>query len=117
MKKVIIRNAWCFEPLDSDYEHPTGESMTIPDESFSISEILAKFSQGLGSELLREGEYSDTDDFDDVDVFGSPDFDISDIPELLKQGEAAAREGVQGKPESDDITASIAENTTEKNEA
>nr|QJB21632.1 MAG: hypothetical protein [Microvirus sp.] len=98
--KVIIRNAWGFTPLPSDYETPDPEDMCIPDDSFTIGQILERFAQGISPNIGHEGQYSDTEDFDEVDPFSDPDFDLSDIDRLRSDMEQTLKKSQQ-KSETD----------------
>lgn len=63
-------------------------SITIPNETYSLREIVEKFSKSYPTNLQRNGYYDDTEDFDDIDVTRQPDFDLVDAMELknaLKQ--------------------------------
>lgn len=84
MKKdeVIIRNAWNFIPMPEDFEAVSDEDMTVPDDSYSIQQILTQFSNGIRPNIALDGQYSDTEDFEDYDRFSDPDFDLSDIEEI-----------------------------------
>ncbi|WNK14092.1 MAG: hypothetical protein [Microvirus sp.] len=82
MKKTIIRNAWGFEPLPEDFEQVSGEDMTVPDDSYSIQQILTQFSNGIRPNIALDGYYSDTEDFEDYDRFSDPDFDLTDLSDI-----------------------------------
>lgn len=59
----------------------SGEILTIPDESYTIDEILEKFTKGIKLDIMHEGSYSDSDDFDDVDERTYLN-DLSDIEDI-----------------------------------
>lgn len=62
-----------------------GVSMTIPDEAYTIEEILDKFAKGITLDITHNGEYSDTEDFDDIDerTYLKDLTDIEDIEESM----------------------------------
>lgn len=90
MKKTF-RDQGTWTPQDSDYEQIKDTvSMTVPDQNYSIAEILKRFGAGIAPET-NEGYYSDTDDYDDDDVFTRPDYDLTDIEEIKARVESALR--------------------------
>lgn len=63
-------------------------SITVPDESYSLREIVERFRREYPSHMLRMGYYDgeeDYDNFDDVDLTRTPDFDLSDALALKKE--------------------------------
>lgn len=64
-----------------DFEHPVGESMTVPDQAMSLRTILERYTQGLPltNVHMREPLYSD-EEFPDLDRM-----DLSEIQELRDQ--------------------------------
>lgn len=69
----------------NDYEKVDPVSITVPNETFSLRDIVNKFSREYPKQLLREGYYdgeNDDIDFDDVDLTRQPDFDYVDAFEL-----------------------------------
>jgi hypothetical protein len=94
MKKQKFRDPGTFEFRDSDIEHPSGESMTIPDDAMGMGEILEKFSHGLlDTSMVKDsielGE--DEQDIDD-DVESPIDFtDIIDRQNILKSIKASVK--------------------------
>lgn len=80
-KRKIVN--W-FNYVPSEGEINSGELMTVPDQSYTIQEILDKFTAGIPLNITQNGEYSDTDDFDDVDM-RSQIIDFTDIPEITEK--------------------------------
>jgi hypothetical protein len=78
-----LRSQHTYIPLDKHNEHPIGASTTVPDEAFSLEEILRRSVQGLADNLMHPGEYNLEDN--------SEDFDAYDI-EKLKQLDPYDRE-------------------------
>lgn len=69
MKK--LRSQMTYEPQDKHNEHPVGKSMTVPDESYTIAEILQRSQNGLSTDLIHQGEYTldtNSENFDDYDI-------------------------------------------------
>ncbi|AXH75010.1 MAG: hypothetical protein [Microviridae sp.] len=72
----------------SDYTHITGESMTVPNESYSLKEIVEKFSREYPKHMLRTGYFDGEEndiDFDDIDPTRQGDFDLTDAIELKEK--------------------------------
>lgn len=94
--KIIIRTQWKRFPLDSDVEHPIGSSLVEPDQSYSIREILDRFSRGNAPAVERSVSYEIDKGYDEVledgDFDTNPleggDFDIADLPEMKAQNDA-----------------------------
>lgn len=62
-----VRTTLTYYPINNG-EVITGVSQVVEDESFTIEEILEKFARGINLGLaFNNAEYSDTEDFDDVD--------------------------------------------------
>lgn len=63
-----------------DYKYkPDGVSMTIPDMSYSLKELVDKFTLGnLPVDVVRSVMYSDNPDFDDFIAHEYGDFDLTD---------------------------------------
>lgn len=60
-----------------------GISLTVPGQTFTIKEILTKFSNGMELNLGHPGQFQDDPSFDDYDVTRDPDFDLADATEQL----------------------------------
>lgn len=64
-------------------EHPKGKSMTLPDEAYTIRELLEKFSRNQRmDELERAGTYDSAPSFDSEDLSKVRDMDPFDREEL-----------------------------------
>lgn len=77
---VVSQLTYCPECIEN-FEHPEGESMTIPDMSMSIQQILTRYAQ-TGTLLGFESEYYD-DEFPDV-----AKMDLVDLQEAREQVQA-----------------------------
>lgn len=66
---------------DKDLEENSGELVTIPDMSFTVQEILEKYTRGVEIVKPFEGTY-DEGDFDDINPFENPELDLTDIDAL-----------------------------------
>ena len=94
--KIIIRTQWKRISLDSDVEHPFGSSLVEPDQSYSIREILDRFSRGAAPAVARDVSYGIEkgyeESLDDSDFESSPleggDFDIADLSDMKLENDA-----------------------------
>lgn len=72
---------------ESDYETPVGQSLTVPDMSLSVQEILTRFTRGTLSpeEIARNYLYDSDLRIVDLDSDLDPDFDdLTDI-DLMRE--------------------------------
>ena len=78
------------------HEKVIGESQTIPDQSYSIEEIITRFTGGIMPTVDHRVFYDDDPDFDSVDPTMRPDYDLvdalADMDSLFKQFEARKKE-------------------------
>jgi len=74
-----------------DVDFPTGEtfkglvSLTVPDQSLTVREILVRFANHQPVDGDRSYYYDGYDSFDDADPTASPDFDLADATHLAQQ--------------------------------
>ena len=92
------------------HEKVTGESETIPEQSYSIEEIITRFTGGIMPTVNNRVFYDDDPDFDSVDPTMRPDYDLvdalADMDALSKQFEARKKE--------DDTPAELEQPETQK---
>ena len=81
------------------HEKVIGESETITDQSYSIEEIITRFTGGIMPTVNTRIFYDDDPDFDSVDPTMRPDYDLvdalADMEALSKQFEARKKEDDQ----------------------
>lgn len=85
-----FRTIYNFDNTDESlYETPIGESMTEPDQSYSVQEILERFTSGT---LTRE-EIEHTSDYynDDIDCPDPHILDLTDLDDISRQGKNARK--------------------------
>lgn len=74
---------------DADKEVIDPISITIPNETYSLRDIVERFSKEYPSHLMRTGYYDEIDeanpDWDDFDPTRSADFDLVDAHELKEK--------------------------------
>lgn len=99
-----FRTPYNFDASDEClYETPVGESMTEPDQSYSVKEILERFTSGT---LSRE-EIEHTSDYfnDDIDNPDPHILDLTDIDDIARQGMDARKkieEAIAASKDSND---------------
>lgn len=78
------------------HEKVIGESETIPDQSYTIEEIITRFTGGIVPTANNMLFYDDDPDFDSIDPTMRPDYDLvdalADMEALSKQFEARKKE-------------------------
>ena len=89
--KRVVKTPWNRPVLADDYEFNIGSSLTEPDQSYTIREILERFSRGGAPAVDRGlGEYAIRtrmeDDLTDSDFFTSPfeepGLDLADLDDI-----------------------------------
>lgn len=77
-------------------EHGDPVSVTLPDESYSIQELLDKFSTGLDPGVFRQPSFDDGADFSSPDLEKLRDSDLVDKEEYSRElrGTIASQERV-----------------------
>lgn len=95
--KRIVKIPWNRVVLDSDYEYNFGESLVEPDQSYTIREILERFSRGGAPDVsLGEGHYEVNvpynEELTETDFMTSPleepGVDLADLDDIRDQAEA-----------------------------
>lgn len=80
------RNSFSYNYKNEREEENYDDSLTIPDQAMSIRQILADYTIGRDNNVLaRNPQYSNTDDFDNIDPTSDPSFDLADMTELQEQ--------------------------------
>lgn len=70
-------------------------SVTEPNQSLSISEIMRRFGMGMTNEILQGGNYDESDDEFEDDLTRDASFDFLDaslMEEVLQQQQFAAKQ-------------------------
>lgn len=96
--------------LNYDYTQDEGilntlPSETVPNQAFSVNEVLLRFSQGTLPHIVQPVYYDDTDDFDNIDPTLNPAFDFVDadnILEEIKLNKKEREEIIQNSPQQKD---------------
>lgn len=84
-----ILTHYSYRPLASGMETPKGESLTIPDQSLTIREIVERFVMGEPTLGQRAVHYDEVEDFDNIDPTLDPAFDLADVSTISSEIEEA----------------------------
>lgn len=103
-----IRQKYTFTLLDSDQESNNEPSLTIPDQSLTIPQILERYVSGIDLPYGPDGFYEtdyDEDDFT-TDPLLDPALDLSDVTEAQVQAQmlknSLQKEVIDEEERSDD---------------
>lgn len=98
MKRTILRKGgYQFELFLRDLEHPKGPSMAVPDQSYTIREILDNFSRGMALPVSHNPVFgNDNIDGEDYEKLKTMDpFQLEMFRQDLKQDIAAKTETIK----------------------
>lgn len=79
-----FRSAYSFTPLETDYEAGGGISLTLPDDSYSVEDLLRRYANGIMPPVGRNVYFEDDPDFDNIDPTLDPSFDLSDATAIMQ---------------------------------
>ena len=91
------------------------ESETVPNQAFTVSEILLRFSQGTLPNIAQPVYYDDMDDFDNIDPIQNPAFDLVDAENILNEINNNLKEREKNKQQNSPDKKSKIENKNEHN--
>lgn len=74
-----------YNHTENSGELNTMESETIPNQAYTVKEVLLRFNNGTLPNIVQPVYYDDTEDFDNIDPTLDPAFDIVDAEIILKQ--------------------------------
>lgn len=85
-KEKRFRNQYNYDPkIDTGFSEYKEQSMTVPDESYSIKDLLKKHRSGIPVNVERDGQYDDDPDHDDIDRTELLNMDLAEKAEILEQ--------------------------------
>ena len=93
----------------------TLKSETVPNQAFTVREVLLRFNNGTLPNIVQPVYYDDTDDFDNIDPTQNPAFDMVDAENILKEINNNQKEREQNKKQNSPETKSQIENKKEQN--
>lgn len=118
MKNEIVgkkfRTQYNAAEILSKYERNNSPSMTVPDQTMSLREILRRYAQGLGPRSVRVPIYNPDDDMPDPATL-----DLAEREELMdsvKQEILSIKEKVYPKKTQPEAPAAAPSETTKKSE-
>lgn len=108
MKKYTFRNNWTYDHTKTVNEVLPSNSMTVPDQSLTVREILDRFTRGLSIDQTQRNTYGYDETELDIDVPDptlDPDFNIITAHHLNNERVERQKRARQEKEESDRIEA------------
>lgn len=79
-----FRNHYNYKHTAKDKEHPSGPSLTVENQAYTIREILEKFTRGAAPSVAFKPVYeSNGEDFDQINETMLGDFDLTDASEAI----------------------------------
>jgi hypothetical protein len=86
----VVDKAWYRRPanyqlgqFDKDTEKNREKSLTIPDQSYTVREIIEKFSRGVPMDIGSEGTFENVEEFDENETENA--VDITDVESQLSE--------------------------------
>lgn len=79
---------WTLKIIPKHMEFPTGESMTIPDQSYEIKDLVKKMAAGVDPAISKVASYGGDDDeidFDDIDLNQAQHADFTEVDEIKRE--------------------------------
>lgn len=122
---ITFVNPYIYDP-EENYRYEVisdTSSLTIPDQSLTVREILDRYTRGIPMDISMEdndlGYDGDDPSFDDVNPFLDPAFDLSDLTdmELERVRLLAEQEQAQRTQEAAAPVSNEKDTTTENSEA
>ncbi|AXH77916.1 MAG: hypothetical protein [Microviridae sp.] len=86
-QKAKFRLSTNYTMTKADMEHPSGKSLTVPDDTYTVQEMLERHARGLPL-AGRDGIYIDDSDIEDHDL---EEFNRGDITDRHEMAEAAGQ--------------------------
>jgi hypothetical protein len=75
-----FKNQFNRQDFQTNYETNTGKSLTIPDQTMTIQEIMTKYAQGIPFDITKEGQFHGEEFIPDIDRM-----DLSERYQLLDE--------------------------------
>lgn len=112
-------NNFTLGEFKGDMEVNEEPSMTVPDMSYSIKEILEKFTNGVDLMVSKMPQYAENqelvDEFEQEPDYLKPDFDLTDVP--LKTEDDIKPEYVKKREKRNEVKATEQKTDEEKKES
>lgn len=81
--KKLFRTNYNNRLIPSRGEVNNDPSMTIPGQSYTIKEILERFTNGQSLNIQKTGSYQENPDFDDITLNSNTIQDLTDFDEVI----------------------------------
>lgn len=87
MSKAILRRTHGFVLLAADMEEGGGVSVTVPDEAYTVRELMERFVSGqrIPDALFRDGVFDSGCGFDSDDLEKTRDMDFADRDAVIER--------------------------------
>lgn len=82
MERVFVTQFTYFFDKKKHGEKKFGKSLTLPDQSYSIQEMLEKFVRGIPVPTATLGGFDDEPDMDNIDPSRLGDYDLVTLVEM-----------------------------------
>lgn len=77
-QRQYVESKRSFEVID-------GDSETVPNQAFTVTEVLQKFQAGTLPNISKKIYFEENTDFDNINPTEAPDFDLADATILTDQ--------------------------------
>ncbi|AXH77408.1 MAG: hypothetical protein [Microviridae sp.] len=109
------RSADNFFLTSADMETPVGVSETVPDQSYTVKELIEKFTTGTPVNMLKNSVWTENPDFDNFDETERGDFDLADASEQLEEFQIKQQQIKQKQKTSEQTKNQTNRNKTQQN--
>lgn len=79
-------------PNDPEVKPALLPSMTVPDQSLSVKEIMTRFAQGMPLDLMRDGRYSSVEELEEDLIPGLEKMDLAGRMAAISEIQAEIQE-------------------------
>lgn len=81
-KKIKLRSSTYFELLPEHKETPGGVSLTVPNQSVSLAELLRRHQAGIAPDVSQQPFYEENSSFDSADYTKINSLDLYEKEEI-----------------------------------
>ena len=92
----------------------TAESETVPNQAFTVREVLLRFNNGTLPNIVQPVYYDDTEDYDNIDPTQNPAFDLVDAENILNEIKNNQQEREKNKSQNSPETKGKIESNNEQ---
>ena len=80
--KIKKHNAYNYNPKDEPNEKVIGPSLTIPDDAYTIQELLNRHAEGMMPPIENDPQWEEYPDIDSPNPLRQPDADLTDLQSM-----------------------------------